>query len=655
MQRLVVIAIFVFSLFSLLIVQFYRICVIDHEKWKQVAKSQHQTVVTEPFRRGVFYSNTGLKKGHPEVPQPFVIDVLMHHLYIDPLMIPDRAKKEISERVTELLKISQDISSQFYKKSRSRRIATWLTNNDKQALEEWWMGYAKQNKIPKNALYFVKDYKRSYPFGKMLGQVLHTVREDRDEKTCQAIPTGGLEMIFHEHLVGKEGKKVILRSPRFELDSDEIEEAPEDGSDVYLTINHCLQSIAEEELMLGIKKVNAKSGFAVMIDPYTGEILTIAHYPFFDPSNYRDYYNDEEMTEYTRNKAVNDCFEPGSTMKAITITIALKANEELIKLGKRPIFSPHEMVRADQHILPGRIQPLNDMRPHKYLNMYMAIQKSSNIYPAKLVQKIIEELGENWYRKQLVELFGLGLKTGVELPYESPGLIPTPGKTYANGVLEWSSPTPYSLAMGYNLLVNSMQMVRAYSVFANGGYLIEPTIVKKIVKNGKEVKGRTKGHKKVLSEGIVAEVNKAIKYTTKPGGSAPLADIPGYTEMGKTSTSEKLYHGKYSKTLHFTTFIGIFPANQPRFVLFVGIDEPEKKFIQGFGMTHFGGKSAAPIFREIAKRTLQYLGVPPDDPYGYPKSDPRADPAKADWAAEVAHLNEIYNKWNGVDETKKPH
>lgn len=310
------------------------------------------------------------------------------------------------------------------------------------------------------------------------------------------------------------------------------------------------------------------------------------------------------------------------------------------------------MMRTDNNYFPGRVQPLRDPTTHKYLNMNMAIQKSSNVYPARLVQRIIEELGADWYRKQLLETFGLGIKTGVELPYENPGMIPTPGKTYANGVLEWSSPTPYSLAIGYNWLANSIQMVRAFSVFANGGYLIEPTILKKIVKNGEVVEEHKVGKRKVLSDAILAEVIKAMKYTTKPGGSAPHADIPGYSEMGKTSTSEKLIEGKYSKTQHFSTFIGIFPANQPKFVLFVAVDEPEKVYVPGFGTTHWGGKSAAPIFREIAKRTLQYLGVPPDDPYGYPKTDPRADTTKADWAAEVARLKDLYDKWNN-NEVKK--
>jgi cell division protein FtsI (penicillin-binding protein 3) len=180
--------------------------------------------------------------------------------------------------------------------------------------------------------------------------------------------------------------------------------------------------------------------------------------------------------------------------------------------------------------------------------MNMAIQKSSNVYPARLMQYVVETLGPSWYREQLVSIFGLGQKTGIELPYENAGLVPTPGKKYKNGSSEWSLPTPYSLAIGYNLLVNSIQMVRAFAVLANGGYLVKPTLLKKVVSGEEVIVDNTAScySKKVLDEQIIAEVVKALQFTTKPGGSSVLADIPGFTEAGKSSTAEKLIGGQYS-------------------------------------------------------------------------------------------------------------
>lgn len=647
--RFVAVAIFVFFLFSVLLVQYYRIQVTEHGKWSRIARAQHQTIVREPFKRGIFYSNTELNQTHPEKPQPFACDVLKFHLFIDPSLIPSPLKDEMAQKVMRLLGLTTSVKTHFYKRSRSRRIAAFLSMEEKQTVHRWWNDYRKEHKLVKNALYFVKDYQRNYPFGKLLGQLLHTVRDDRDLETKQSIPTGGLEMVFHRYLVGKEGKKTLLRSPRYALDMDTIQTPPEHGSDVYLTINHVLQAIAEEELAKGVQKVKGRAGWAVMMDPYTGEIYAMAQYPSFDPTAYRQYYNDPAMEEHTRNKPTTDTFEPGSTMKAITIAIAMIANDELLKRGEKPIFSPREMMDCRDCYFKGRTQPLRDTRPHNFMNMYMAIQKSSNIYPARLAERIIDRLGPEWYREKLVEVFGLGQKTGIEIPYENVGMIPRPGKVYPNGVLQWSGPTPYSLAIGYNLLVNAVQLVRAYAIFANGGFLVRPTILKKIVKEGKTLvdnRNHSPFRERVMDEQIAKEVLLAMKFATKPGGSSYLADVPGYSEAGKTGTSEKIKAGKYSKSVHYSSFIGIAPADKPRFVLYIGVDEPHKVFIPGFGTTHWGGKCAAPIFRELAKRALNCLGETPDDPYGYPKGDPRYCPEKANWVKETQELDEAYKRWN---------
>lgn len=632
----------IFFLYAILAVQFFRLQVTQHEKWSKIARMQHQTTIKEPYRRGIFYSNTSMKRAHIEPPQPLVVDVPKYHLYIDPDMLDPKAKQEMIAYLENELKISSDdlksFRENFYKKSRSRKIFSWMSLEEQSKIDHWWKTFSKSYRMPSNALYFVQDYRRSYPFGKLLGQVLHTVREERDPETNRWIPTGGLELVFNDHLSGSEGKRILLRSPRHSFDTDQIITPPQDGQDIYLTINHYLQAIAEEELAKGVKKVGAKGGRAIMMDPYTGEIWVMAHYPYFHPGRYREYYNSSELMECTKIKAITHCYEPGSIMKPITVAIALKANEELRKKGEKPLFFPDEMVKTDNPYFPGRGKPLRDTRVHKYLNMNMAIQKSSNIYMAQLTQGIIERLGPVWYRDQLVKTFGFGKRTGIELPYENAGLVPSPGKTYPNGKLQWSQPTPYSLAMGYNILVNSVQMVRAIAVIANGGELVTPTLIKQDPPPMKE---------RVISKEIASRVTSAMKYTTKPGGPAALDDVPGFTEACKTATTEQLIDGVYSKKRHFSSFIGFVPAENPRFVLLINVDDPEYRYIPGFGTTHFGSKCAGPIFREIAKRSLQYLGEPPDDPFGYHKNDPRTDLKAAKWMEEARLLEELYRKWNG--------
>ena len=654
-KRLVVVAVFLSLLFCALIIRFYQIQIVEGDKWTQVALSQHQYVVTEPFMRGSFYSNTSIKTGHPEEDIPFVVDVPKFHLFVDPDSIPETFRGAIAKELSSRLKLpTTTLLSELEKKSRSRKIAKWLERDQRKQIEAWWEPFAARNKIARNALFFTAEFKRSYPFGSMLGTVLHTVQEEKDPITQQSLPTGGLELLYNSDLLGKAGKKLMMRSNHRPLDTGKILMPPENGADIYLTVNHYLQAITESELAKGVKSANAKGGWAVMMDPFTGEILALAQIPSFDPFHYADYFNDPKLQELTRVKAVNDCFEPGSMMKSITLAVCMKASEDLMKQGKAPLFTPEEKVPTANGWFPGRSVPLKDGRVHQYLNMSHALQKSSNIYVARIVHRLIEQFGEQWYRKALIDLFGFGQKTNIELPAESGGLVPTPGKLHPNGKPEWSLPTPYSLAIGYNILVNSMQMVRAYAVLANGGLSVQPHLIRKIVKTlptgEKQVlvdNTSYRASQRVLSESIAREICRGMKYTTKEGGIAKLADIIGYTEAGKSGTAEKIVDGNYSKDHHVSSFLGIAPADNPRFVLLVSIDDPEKKFIPGVGKHQLGGICAGPVFREISARALQYLGVAPDDPYGYPYGDPRRDPKRADWAREVQDLKELYEKWNG--------
>lgn len=658
-KQLVFVAVFLSLLFCSLIVRFYQIQIVEGEKWTQVALSQHQYVAIEPFMRGSFYSNTSIKKGHPDDEQPFVVDVPKFHLFIDPDSIPLVAKEKMARELVSLLHIpktsEEKIRSEFDKNSRSRKIVGWLDREQRKEIETWWNQFSNREKIVRNALFFLSDYKRSYPFGTMLGTVLHTVQEDKDPKTHQSIPTGGLELLYNSYLKGKQGKRLIVRSPRHPLDVGKVLESPENGADIYLTINHYLQAIAETELVKGVKAVNAKGGWAVMMDPFTGEILALAQTPPFDPSRYSDYFNNPQLLELTRVKAVTDCFEPGSIMKPITLAICLKANEELRKQGKKPLFLPEEKIATANGWFPGRSTPIKDVgRVHQFLNMDLGVQKSSNVYMGRLAHRLMETMGAEWYRKALCDLFGFGQKTQIELPAESIGLVPTPGKLHPNGKLEWSLPTPYSLAMGHNILVNSIQMVRGYSIIANGGFSVQPHLIRKIVKTlpdkSKKIlvdNTQYRANIRILSPEISQLVVRAMKFATKEGGTSKRADIMGYTEAGKSGSSEKIIDGVYSKDHHISSFLGFAPAKNPRFVLLVSIDDPEKKFVPGKGKQQLGGVCAAPVFREIATKSLEYLGVTPDDPYGYPPGDPRRDSKLADWSLEVDKLKELYETWNG--------
>lgn len=637
-RLLVFLALALFGLFASLVIQFYKLQIIEGERWQKRAYSQHRLSLTIPYRRGLFYSNTSLKPGHPEKEFSFVVDIPRFHLYADPDALLPQHKKEVALTLQKILRQpATRFTSQLGKKSRSRKLAMWLTKESQEAVLKWWAPFARSHKIPRNALFFIQDHQRLYPAGPLLGQLLHTVRAERDAKRHDSIPTGGLELSLDKYLKGFDGKSVILRSPRQPLEAPKVIQEPQDGADVYLTINHHLQAMAEEEIAKAVKAAGAKTGWAIMMDPYSGEILAWAQAPFFDLSACDDYFNNPKKLEATKIVGLTDPYEPGSTFKPITLAVCLKANAELKKQGKPPLFTLDEKVSTAKGIFPGRGKPLKDLHFYKFMNFNMAVQKSSNIYPAIMVQRVVGQLGDAWYLNTLSEVFGFGAKTGIELKGESGGLLPRLGKVHPNGRPEYSPASRPTLAIGHNVLTTSLQMLKAYATFANGGFEVRPTLIRKIVKkNGAVMLDNTapKPAKRVLEPEIVEQLKTAMRYTTKMGGTARRANIVGYTEAGKTGTSEKVVGGTYSKKNHISTFMGYAPATKPRFVLLVVIDEPEYKYIPGVGRNQMGGICTAPCFGAFGEKALRYLGELPDDP----KNDA--------WDIENQKLKTLFEQWN---------
>lgn len=636
-----------FFLFGILLFRFYFLQVVEHDKWLKKATAQHYFFVEEPCERGRFFAKG--RMGY----HPLTLNIPAYHLFIDPKVIPEKVRDELSAKVCAAVGDKHgaiDVRAQFDKAARARRVAAWLSSFEKKQIELWWRPFARAHKIPRNALFFIRDYERSYPYGHLLGQILHTVCEEKGSDE-QRLPTGGLELALAKLLSGSAGKRELMRSPRHHIGLGKLINAPKNGADVYLTIDPFIQSLAEVELERAVKRTSAKGGWALMMDPKTGYILAAAQVPFFNPSEYRSYFSDPEKTKQTRYRGIIDVFEPGSVMKPFTLAIGLLANEEQKIQGKQPIFDPERKETCGQFRVPGRRLPLREyLCRFTYLNMAMALKKSSNVYMAQLIDRVLQAFGGPWYRKQLIERFGFGRKTGVELPSENAGLIPRIGKRHPNGALEWSKPTPYSMSFGHNMLASSLQLVRAYAVFANGGYLVEPTLIEKIDQGGALIVDHTERRleqfPQTLPTPIANKIVEACKYTTQSGGSAKRANIPGYTEAGKTGTSEKVINGIYSKERNMSYFIGMAPASNPRFVLLILIDEPKKQYFPGFGYNQHAGNCAGPAFATIGAKTLDYLGVAPDDPYGYPKGDPRRDAEKADFVWENEALLEKLKAWN---------
>lgn len=635
-QKRVIFLFFTLSaLLSYLIVVFYKLQVIEYGKWSHLAKTQHRMVVQEMSHRGLFYANAELRPFQEKRKIPLVYDVARFHLHIDPGVIPKEHIEELAEGLSRLLIQKKTFFlEELQKISRSRRVGSFLSQKEKQGIEEWWFPLCKEKKISKRALFFIKDYKRSYPYEHLLGQLLHTCRFD--EKERRMIPTGGLELAFDPLLQGSDGKRILLRTPRQRIEYDEIVEPAVNGADLYLTIDLYLQTVAEQALKEGVEKVKAKGGSILIMDPNNGQIFAMANYPFFNPAHYSDYYNHPDKLEATKNQVINATFEPGSIMKPITLAIALKANEELFNRKEPPLFSVGEKINVMKDQFPGRRKPIRDVGNHRFLDAKMAIQKSSNIYFARLVERIILRLGPAWYREQLCAYFQFGSKCGIELPSEAPGMVPKIGKQYQSGLLEWSVPTPFSLAIGYNLRVTQLQMARAYAMLINGGRTVHPTLINRVVDcSGRELSKKGQQTKKrYLSPSNHKFWMEAMELPLQPGGSSTRAAIKGYRVSGKTGTSEKIVKGVYSKQSHYASFIGFFPSTEPRCLIVIGVDEPEMT-IDGISGYQYGGRSAAPIFAQVARAAVEYLGIKEDDPEGDALSQ------------EIAQLKNRYREWNG--------
>lgn len=650
-SRLLVLCLFLFGLIALLMLRYGVLQIEQNTYWSHKADRQHFLSIQEPFVRGSLYTNPSLHPGHPDQAHILAWDIPKWHLCADPKTLPEAYHAEIAQALSLRLCLppshKQYILTQLTKTSRHRKLVIALSSSTKAQLLSWWLPFARSRHIAPNGLFFIGDYKRMHPLETFLGQVLQTVQPHRDESTGQAVPTGGLELSLNRILQGQKGVRRLIRSPKHHLETHTLLKEPKNGSNVYLTIHHVIQAIAEEELEEAVMRLKAHSGWAVMMDPYTGAVWALAQYPFFNPDTYAQAFEDPVLKANIAIKALSDANEPGSVMKPITIAIALMANEELKKRGEPPIFTPEEKIATRDGNFPGR-RPLKEITYHSFLNLDMAIQRSSNIYMARLVERIINKLGAKWYRNILHDTFGFGTKTGIELPGESPGVLPQIGKLHPNGRLEWSVPTPFSMAIGHNIQTTSLQLIRIYAMLANGGRFVKPTLIHSIEEPDKQKRCLLKTPNQYTPPPhatVMKRVVEAMRYAIKRGGGSWRGDIPGYTEVGKSGTAEKIVGGTYSRKDHVATFIGFTPATTPRFVLLVTIDGPEYGFDNGV-KKHMAGYAAAPVFRKIAERTLAYLGVPPDDPYGYPSGDPRSDSKKAEWMPQVRALEKLYKEWN---------
>jgi cell division protein FtsI (penicillin-binding protein 3) len=633
--------------FSVLAVEFYRLQILEHALWAKKAAMQQQIRIDMGAKRGSIFGS--MPQGGSFQDVTLVSDSPCFHLYVDSLSLQEPYKKMTAVWLSKLIdKNVDEILEEFSKKSRFRKLLWHLDIEQKERIEKEFRKFIKNKPIPKNALFFLSGYQRVYPLGSIAGSLLHTLGTQEGLRGPERIATGGLEKRLDLFLKGSSGQLVSYRTPKGRLDGTKLVKKPQNGSDVFLTLHPLIQTLVEKQIEVAVKQAHAKGGWAIVMEPHSGKIYALAQYPTLDLLDPQKFYQDPKLATYSNLKMLTDPFEPGSIMKPFTMLTCLKANRVLQKNGKSPVFFPQEKTACLDGRFPGRKNPIKDVHAYSFLNMDMALQKSSNIYMAKAISKIQAALGDQFYADQLKNTFGFGQKTALSMGPESAGFVPTPHKKTVKGRLEWSMPTPYSLSMGYNLLATTLQMTKAFAIIANGGKSVEPYLLEKIVKRNDQAPDEilfdhSTQHKEPLVLIHPEDINKikyAMQFAVNRGGTAYRAKIPGYSACGKTATTEKLEGGLYSKEKHISTFAGFAPKNDPKFVCLIVIDEPKKFYIEGVGKNQYGGVCAAPSFSVIGQKTLEILGIEMDDPLSL------LDPKESISYNEVKKLEDLFKQWN---------
>ncbi len=422
---------------------------------------------------------------------------------------------------------------------------------------------------------------RVYPNGPMLCHVIGF--SDFNQNGIQ-----GVEASMQEYLRGHNGYRYIERDAqgREIVLYRGLERAPQNGSQVHLTIDMGLQTIVENELDAAMREYRPATASIILMRPQTGEILAMANRPNFD-LNLRAEAKPEQM----KNRAIIDLMEPGSTFKIVTAAAAL--NERKVGLDT--------VIFCENGVWNVFGRPLHDHGHKGYgdLSVQDVLIHSSNIGAAKLAMMLGEQKFYEYIRR-----FGFGDRTGIELPGEIRGMVHPPRS--------WSKISITRIPMGHEVGVTPLQMLMAMATIANGGKLVQPRIVKTIVDENGKISGALKPTvvRQVISPQSASQIALALRGVVSKRGTAAEAAVPGFAISGKTGTAQKVAPGGgYEKNKYVVSFSGFLPSENPAFVALVVLDDAKPKDPN----LNYGGTVAGPIFSRVAEQAARYLDLEPHE------------------------------------------
>lgn len=546
-----------FLIWCLLLLRAAYIQLLPNERLANAIKKQYQSHLTVNARRGMILDRNG---------QELAVSTTSYSLYADPKLIdkPRKVARDLAPFVGySPLEIKRKIDGE--------KRFVWLKRH---------LDFSEKEKIEAlkiTGVGFIEESKRFYPNGKLLSPVLGFVGAD-------GAGLEGLELFYNEELKGQKLKVNLPKDARGRplMLPHEILVTDPNGENIELTIDRDLQFDLEQELMNAIGKFKADGAWGVMLDPKTSEVLAMASVPHFDPN----IPSETGASRFYKNRVVTDVYEPGSTLKTILVAGGLRdkalspnksyyCEKGFFKIGKRIIGEAESS--------------------HRFENLTVTdiLGFSSNIGAAKIAL----EMGAKRYR-QILEDFGFGKKTGVDFQGESHGLL---------SGLPWNDHLLANIGFGHGIAVSALQIANGYAAIANGGELHLPYLVKSIRGSGNNFfyQSSPKLIRRVLPVDVAEQTTLMLTTVTGVGRTGEKARVLGYPVAGKTGTAQKVNpngRGYLDKT-YISSFAGFLPANDPRIVIYVAVDNPKTAY--------YASDVAAPVFAKVAARAVRHLGISP--------------------------------------------
>ncbi|NTU67833.1 MAG: transpeptidase family protein [Chlorobiaceae bacterium] len=542
-QRLGIVGLIMALFFVAIVFKLLSIQVINVRKYKAMASRQYESLVTEKARRGRIYDRHGRQLAE---------SIESISFYADPLHV--KTPQDLATRFSTRFGRNR---TTYLHLLQSKKRFVWLERNVPVSQAADLM----ELKAP--GLHFRREQQRYYL--NIASQIIGFT--DRDDKGIS-----GLERQLNSHLKGRDGTRIFQRSATGDRypapDAEQI--MPLAGSDVELTIDSDIQGIVEDEVMHAVGTFRAKAAAGIVMDVRTGEILAMANYPGFDMNRRATVTSDQ-----TRNRAVTDMFEPGSTFK---IVMASAATETLN-------YNAETMVDGHNGVVQLYDRRIVDHEPMGRITFREAMTKSSNVVAALTALKVGPEVYYRYARN-----FGFGRKTGVGLLGEARGILkPIP---------QWDRTTLPWMGYGYQIMATPLQVLQAYATIANDGVRMRPYIIRKVVdRDGQPVwEGKPVKVAQVVKPETARYMAKEYFREVVRTGTGVSAAVEGIDIAGKTGTAQKYTGGYQGQHAYLSTFVGFFPAGNPQYAAIVIVDEPQTAY--------YAAAVAAPVFSRICGRSV---------------------------------------------------